>query len=248
MARAAAVRALELDEELAEAHGISGLIRFAFDFDWPGAEREFLKVIELCPNSAEVHDHYSWLCASLGRYDDALREVRRARELDPLMIQSDVATTLLRAGRIEEALEEARRSLRDDPGAPRCHSILGWALIFHGDKAAGIESLEHAMALSPGATLFMSQLGQAYALTGNLERARAILEQLRDRSTREFVSSYHLAYVHAGLGEADAAIDCLERAFEQRSGAIYGIKGSFLFKNLHNHPRFQSLLRRMNLG
>jgi serine/threonine-protein kinase len=248
LARAAAVRALELDEELAEAHGISGLIRFAFDFDWPGAEREFLKVIELCPNSAEVHDHYSWLCASLGRYDDALREVRRARELDPLMIQSDVATTLLRAGRIEEALEEARRSLRDEPGAPRCHSILGWALIFHGDKAAGIASLEHAMALSPGATLFMSQLGQAYALTGNFERARAILEQLRDRATREFVSPYHLAYVHAGLGEADAAIDCLERAFEQRSGAIYGIKGSFLFKNLHSHPRFQSLLRKMNLG
>jgi serine/threonine-protein kinase len=248
LARAAAVRALELDEELAEAHGISGLIRFAFDFDWPGAEREFLKVIELCPNSAEVHDHYSWLCASLGRYDDALREVRRARELDPLMIQSDVATTLLRAGRIEEALEEARRSLRDEPGAPRCHSILGWALIFHGDKAAGIASLEHAMALSPGATLFMSQLGQAYALTGNFERARAILEQLRDRATREFVSPYHLAYVHAGLGEADAAIDCLERAFEQRSGAIYGIRGSFLFKNLHSHPRFQSLLRKMNLG
>lgn len=248
LAKAAAARALELDDELAEAHGISGLIQFIFDFDWPGAERAFLKAIELSPGSAQVHDHYSWLCASLERYDDALREVRRARELDPLLTQTDVATTLLRAGRIEEALEEARRSVRDEPGAPRCHSVLGWALIFHGENSAGIASLEHAMALAPGSTLFLSQLGEACALTGDVERARRILEQLRDRAQREFVSPYHFAYVHAGLGEADAAVDWLEQAFEQRSGAIYGIKGSFLFRNLRDHPRFESLVRRMNLA
>jgi serine/threonine-protein kinase len=224
-----------------------GLIRFVFDFDWPGAERELLRAIELSPGNAGAHDHYSWLCASLERYDDALREVRRARELDPLLIQSDVATTLLRAGRIEEALQEARSSVRYEPGASRCHSTLGWALIFQGDKAAGIASLQRAMALSPGSTLFLSQLGQAYALTGDVERAREILEQLRDRATREFVSPYHFAYVHAGLGEADAAVDWLERAFERRSGAIYGIKGSFLFRNLRGHHRFVSLLGRMNL-
>jgi serine/threonine protein kinase/tetratricopeptide (TPR) repeat protein len=246
-AKAAAERALAIDGELAEAHGISGLIRFVFDFDWAGAERAFLRAIELSPGSAEVHDHYSWLCASLERYDDALREVRCARELDPLVAQSDVTTTLLRAGRIDEALDEARRSVQNEPGAPRSHSNLGWALIFHGDKAAGIASLEHAVAISPGTTLFVSQLGEACALTGDTERARQILEHLRDRATREFVSPYHFAYVHAGLGEADAAIDCLERAFEHRSGAIYGIKGSFLFRNLRAHPRFESLLRRMNL-
>jgi eukaryotic-like serine/threonine-protein kinase len=248
LAKAAAARAMEIDGELAEAHGITGLIHFVFDFDWPGAEREFLKAIELCPGSAEVHDHYGWLFASLEQYDDALRQVRRARELDPLMIQSDVATTLLRAGRIEEALEEAQRTVREEASAPRCHSVLGWALIFHGENAAGIASLEHAVALEPGSTFFLSQLGQACALTGNADRAREILEQLRDRATREFVSPYHFAYVHAGLGEADAAINYLERAFEQRSGAIYGIKGSFLFRNLRGHPRFESLLRRMNLA
>jgi serine/threonine protein kinase/tetratricopeptide (TPR) repeat protein len=248
LAKSAAARALEIDDELAEAHGISALIQFVFDFDWPGAEREFMKAIELSPGSAEVHDHYSWFCASLERYDDALREVRRARELDPLLIQSDVATTLLRAGRIEEALEEARRAVQDEPDAPRCHSNLGWALIFHGESAEGIASLEHAVALSPGATLFLSQLGQACAITGDLARARKILVQLHDLATREFVSPYHFAYVHAGLGEADAAIDCLEQAFERRSGAIYGIKGSFLFKSLRGHPRFGALLRKMNLA
>jgi TolB-like protein len=248
LAKTAATRALELDNELGEVHGIFGLIQFAFDFDWRGAERSFLKAIELSPGSAQVHEHYSWLCISLERYDDALREVRRARELDPILMPTDVATTLLRAGRIEEALDEARRSVQEEPGLPRCHSILGWALIAHGEKAAGIASLEQAVAISPGATLFLSQLGQACALTGNVKRARLILQQLHDLSTRKFVSPYHFAYVHAGLGEADTAIDYLERAFERRSGAIYGIKGSFLFDNLRTHPRFVSLLRRMNLA
>lgn len=248
LAKEAVAQALEIDEELGEAHGILALIRFVFDFDWPGAERSFLRAIELNPGSAEAHEHYSWFCSSLERYDDALREVRRARELDPLIIQTDVATTLLRAGRIEEALEEARRSVVEDPESPRSHSILGWALIFHGEKAAGITSLERAVELSPRSTLFLSQLGQACARTGDATRARQTLEQLKDRSKHEFVSPYHFAYVHAGLGEADAAIDYLERAFERRSGAIYGIKGSFLFSNLRTHPRFVALVRKMNLG
>jgi serine/threonine protein kinase/tetratricopeptide (TPR) repeat protein len=244
LAKTAVAQALELDNELGEAHGISALIQFVFDFDWRGAERSFLRAIELSPGSAEIHDHYSWLCTSLERYDDALREVRRARELDPLSTPSDVPTTLLRAGRINEALDEARRAVRDEPGSPRCHSILGWSLIFHGEKAEGIASLEQAVAIAPGATLFLSQLGQACALTGDVKRAQQILQQLHDRSTREFVSPYHFSYIHAGLGEADTAIDYLER----RSGAIYGIKGSFLFNNLRTHPRFVSLVRRMNLG
>jgi TolB-like protein/Flp pilus assembly protein TadD len=247
-ARTAAARALEIDDQLAEAHSVSALIRFGFDFDWVGAEREFLAAIELSPNNAEAHAHYSWLCASLERHDDALREVRRARELDPLLVQTDVATTLLRAGRINEALEDALRSLRDVPASPRAYSSLGWALIFHDDHAAGIESLERASWLAPNSTLFLSQLGQACAITGNVERARNILQQLHDRAVREFVSPYHFAYVHAGLGEADTAIDWLERAFERRSGAIYGIKGSFLFRSLRSHPRFKSLLQKMNLS
>ena len=248
LAKKAATLALEIDEDLGEAHSISALIQFAFEFDWAGAERSFLRAIELSPGSAEAHEHYGWLCSALERYDDALRELRHARELDPLLVQTDVVTTLLRTGRIENALEEAHRSAREQPGTPRCHAVLGWALIFSGEEAMGIASLERAVALSPGATMFLSQLGQACALSGDAKRAREILQQLRDRSMREFVSPYHFAYVYAGLGEADAAIDCLEQAFERRSGAIHGIKGSFLFRNLRNHPRFESLLRRMNLS
>ena len=248
LAKKAAARALEIDQELAEAHGISALIQFAFDFDWAGAERSFLRALELGPGGAQAHQHYGWLLSSVGRHDDALRQLRRARELDPLLIPTDVVSHLLRAGHIEEGLEEAQKSAREQPGTPRCHSVLGWALIFSGEDAAGIASLERAVALSPGATLFLSQLGQACALAGNTKRARQILDEMRDRATSEFISPYHFAYVYAGLGEADAAIDCLEQAFERRSGAIYGIKGSFLFRNIRMHPRFVSLLRRMNLS
>jgi serine/threonine protein kinase/tetratricopeptide (TPR) repeat protein len=247
LAKEAVSRALELDEELAEAHGTTALIRFAFDFDWHGAEREFLKAIELGPGVAETHEHYGWMLTSMGRYDEALREVMRARELDPILIQSDVGTTLLRAGRVEEALAEARQVIVSEPGSARCHSNLGWALIFSGDGEAGIASLEHAVAISPGATLFLAQLGQARAMVGDEAGARAILAQLRQLARDQFVSPYHFAYVHAGLGEKDEAIDWLEQAFERRSGAIYGIKGSFLFRDLHDHPRFQALLRKMNL-
>jgi TolB-like protein/Flp pilus assembly protein TadD len=248
LAKKAATRALEIDQELAEAHGISALIQFAFDFDWAGAERSFLRALELGPGGAQAHQHYGWLLSSVGRHDDALRQLRHARELDPLLIPTDVVTHLLRAGHIEEGLEEAQKSAREQPGTPRCHSVLGWALIFSGEDAAGIASLERAVALSPGATLFLSQLGQACALTGDTKRARQILDEMRDRATREFIAPYHFAYVYAGLGEADAAIDCLEQAFERRSGAIYGIKGSFLFRNIRTHPRFVALLRRMNLS
>jgi serine/threonine protein kinase/tetratricopeptide (TPR) repeat protein len=247
-AKEAVARALALNDELPEAHGIAGLIRFAFDFDWEGAEREFRRAIELGPGVAETRSHYAWMLSSLERYDEALREIRVAKELDPLLIQSDLGTALLRAGRFDEALAEARKSVQQEPGSSRVHSNLGWALLFRGEHAEGLAELEHAVALSPGATLFLSQLGQAAAVTGDAGRARRILAQLQELGAREFVSPYHFAYVHAGLGEADAAIDYLEQAFERRSGAIYGIKGSFLFKGLRGHPRFEALLRKLNLA
>jgi predicted Zn-dependent protease len=177
-----------------------------------------------------------------------LREVRQARELDPLSAQSDVATTLLRAGRIEEALEDARQSVSLEPGVPRCHAVLGWSLILRGEPAEGIASIQRAVGLSPGSTLFLAQLGQACGMTGDVEKARAILAELHALAARQFVSPYHFAYVHTGLGEADVAIDWLEQAFERRSGSVYGIKGSFLFASLRQHPRFVALLRKMNLG
>jgi serine/threonine protein kinase/tetratricopeptide (TPR) repeat protein len=247
-AKEAIAKALALDDGLGEAHGIAGLLRFVCDFDWAGAEKELRLALDLSPGSADVHDHYGWLCSSLGRYDEAIRAVRRARELDPMAHRSDVAAELLRAGRYQEALEEAASVIEFDPSYSRGHSTLAWAHLRMGTPAEGLAALERAAALSPANTMFLAQLGQAYGETGNVEKAREVLDQLHRLAGQQYVSPYHFAYVYTGLGEQDAAMDWLERAYDQRAGALYGIKGSFLFAGLRGHPRFVALLAKMNLA
>jgi TolB-like protein/Tfp pilus assembly protein PilF len=245
---AAVSTALRLDPDLGEAHAVLALLRMAHDFDWAGAEAEFKLALELSPGAADIYDHYGWLCGAMGRYDEALALVRRAQELDPLTHRADVASTLLRAGRYEEALQAALRAVEFDPEYGRVRSTLGWAYLKSGMPDQGLAELEHAVRAAPGHTLYLAQLGEAYGLTGRTEQAREILRRLEDMSRERYVSPYHMAYVYTGLGEHDAAIGCLERAYEERGGSVYGVKGSFLFTSLRPHPRFQALLARMNLS
>lgn len=247
-ARAAVAKALALDNALGEAHGVVALLKFIREYDWSGAEREFRLALELSPGSADIHDHYGWLCSALERYDDAIRLVKRAQELDPLAHRSDLANELLRAGRSAEALALAERVVEFEPGFSRGHSISGWAHIAMGRSREGLAALERAAALNPESTLFLAQLGQAYGMTGEEAKAREILARLHALSLTRYVSPYALAYVYTGLGENDLALDWLEKAYEQRSGPVYGIKGSFLFRSLRSHPRFTALLRKMNLA
>jgi tetratricopeptide (TPR) repeat protein len=246
-AQRAVESALVLDDGLTEAHGIVGLLLFARDFDWRGAEAELRLAIGLSPGSSDLYDYLGWLCSAQGRFDESLALVRKARELDPLAHRSDVANELMRTGRTQEALAEAEHAVAFDPAFSRSHAVFGWACVALGRKAEGLAALERAVERAPKSTLFLAQLGQALGMTGSEARARAILAELEALVGTLFVASYHIAYVHIGLGEKDAAIDCLERAFEQRSGGIYGIKGSYLFASLREHPRFQALLNRMNL-
>ncbi len=246
-ARSSVARALELDPDLGEAHSVLALLKMTHDFDWAGAEAEFKLALELSPGAADIYDHYGWLCAALERYDEALALVGRAQELDPLAHRSDVASTLLRAGRYEEALEAARRSIQFDSSHVRGRATMAWACIKLGRVEEGVPHLEYAVKLDPGNTLFLGQLGQAYAMTGREADARAVLQQLEQLSTERYVSPYHMAYVHTGLGDADGAMDCLERVYAERAGNVYGIKGSFLFTSLRSHPRFQALLAKVNL-
>jgi Flp pilus assembly protein TadD len=172
----------------------------------------------------------------------------RAQELDPLAHRNDLTTLLLRAGRYDQALLRAQDAVEVDPRGSRSCATLGWAYFFNGRREEGLAELETAVALSPGNSLWLGQLGQAYAMTGEMSKARAILTELEERAQRTFVSPYHLAYVYTGLGEADQAMDLLERAVADRTGPTYSIKGSFLFAPLRGHPRFRGLLRAMNLG
>lgn len=249
-ARAAIDQALAIDPLLGDAHGVDACLKFMYDFDWAGAGQAFRRAMDLGPESAETFDTYGLFLSSLGRYDEALAAQRHAHELDPLtpVVMSDIASTLLRAGRLDEALAQAEALIALEPGFPMAHSTRGWACILSGRAAEGLRSVEDAVRLSPGNTLFVGQLGQAYAATGAAEKAEGVLVRLEALARERYVSPYHLAYVHTGLGDADRAIDCLERAVEDGAGGVYGIGGSFLFTSLRTHPRFRALLRRMRLA
>jgi len=246
-AKAAVARALEIDSGLAEAHAVLGHIKYAYDYDWEGAEEELKRAIELNPNSGDAYDMYGLMLSALDRYDEAIEMQRRAHELDPLAHRMDMATTCLRAGRYDEALSAVIKIVEVDPHVALAHATLGWAYLLKGMSEQGLAALERAVSLSPDSTMYLAQLGHAYARVGQTAKAREILQRLEEMAKDHYVSPYHLAYVHTGLGEQDRAMDWLERAYEERAGAVFGIKGSFLFTTLRSHPRFNALLRKMNL-
>ena len=246
--RAAVARALEIDPGLAEAHAMLAFLRFICDYDWPGAEEEFKRAIELNPNSGDAYDLYGLMLSAMERYDEALEVQRRAHELDPLTHRLDAVSTLLRAGRHDEALRAAIRVIELDPHFAMAHATLGWAYLLNGMPDRGLAALRTAVSLAPESTLFLAQLGQALALAGRSEQAREVLRRLEELSGQRYVSPYHMAYVYTGLGEQERAMDWLERAYEERAGGVYGIKGSFLFRSLRGHPRFRVLLGKMNLA
>lgn len=247
-AREAAASALRLDPELAEAHCTMGYLKAVGDFDWPAAEENFRRALELSPGSADTHALYGRLCAGLGRYEEAIELQRRAHEIDPLAQRVDVLTTLLRAGRYDDAVREAEAAVRIDGDYDRVRATLGWAYFLTGRRKEGLAELERAVSVSRENTIWLGQLGQAYAMAGDTGRAREILRELEDHARRAYVSPYHFAYVYTGLGEMDQAMDWLERAVAERTGPAYSIKGSFLLAPLRGHPRFDALLREMKLA
>jgi DNA-binding SARP family transcriptional activator len=244
----AAAAALRIDPELGEAHRTVAYLKVVRDHDWAGAEAEFQRALELNPEDANAHDLYGRLCSALGRHDEAIALQRRAQELDPLSHRLDAVSSLLRAGRHHEALIGARNAVELDPGHDRGRATLGWAYFLSGRQEEGLAELERAVSLSPNSTLWLGQLGEAYGLAGRPGRAREVLRQLETRARTAYVSPYHLAYVHTGLGEYDEAVTLLERAWAERAGAVYGIAGSFLFTPLHGHPGFRAILGRMGVG
>ena len=139
------------------------------------------------------------------------------------------------------------RAVEFDPENPRGRSTLGWAYLKNGMADKGVAELKLAVEVDPGSTLFLAQLGEAYGLAGKPEQAREVLRQLEQLSRERYVSPYHMAYVYTGLGEYETAIAYLERAYEEKAGMVYGVKGSFLFTPLRGHPRFRALLGKMNL-
>ncbi len=243
----AVAQALALDPDLGEAHLADGYLRCLREFDWDGAERSFKRALELSPSSSDAFDLYGRMCAGLERYDDAIALLERAQELDPIAHRVDIATALLRAGRYDQATQRAQEAAELDPDQSRAQATLGWAHFLSGRESEGLAHLERAVETSGRNSLWLGQLGQAYGLLGRKEKAEEVLHELETQSQAGYVSPYHFVYVHVGLGDLERAMDRVEQVVDERSGPVYGIKGSFLLAPLHQHPRFQAIMRRIHL-
>ncbi len=245
-ARAAAQRAVELDENLAEAHASLAYIRAYYEWDWAAAQREFRRAIELRPSYADAHFSYSRFLAASGRPEEALAEIRRARELDPMESSLRANTALLSyfGGRYDQALEELLELRRLEPKLPLVHWGIG--LVHEQKRSYGeaIASLQQATSLSPSLN-FKSSLGHAFALAGRRDEARAILGEITERSKRAYVPSYFSALVYAGLEDKDRAFEWLERAYQERSTVLAYLQLDPRLANLRSDPRFSDLLRRV---
>jgi TolB-like protein/DNA-binding winged helix-turn-helix (wHTH) protein/Tfp pilus assembly protein PilF len=242
-----ALKALELDEHLAEAHTSLAFARLNYDWDWPAAGRSFQRAIDLNPNSANAHHWYGDYLSAMGRHQDAIAESGRARELDPLssIINAWVGWRYHFAGRYDEAIVQYRRTLEMDPGFSPAHLVLGQAYEQKGLLREAVEELEKAQALSRGGPLYMSALAHAYARAGRRTEAEALLQRLRESAHSSYVPPYHVAVACTALDRKDEALNWLEKGYEERSAWMVWIKVDPRLDPLRPLPRFQRTLERM---
>jgi tetratricopeptide (TPR) repeat protein len=249
IAKAAARKALETDDSLAEAHNSLAWTKLAFDWDWTGAEREFKRAIELNPGYAITHHWYAECLAGMGRYAEALAEIRQAQELDPLslIISSIVGWVLYFDRKNDQAIAEFRKTLELDPNFWVAHWTLGRAYEQKAMFTEAIAEIQKAIDFSGSSPLSLAALGHTYAVSGRRAEAERVLNQLKDSSKQTYISPYGIAAIHAGLGEKDQAFLWLEKAYEERSGWLIWLRAEPGSDPLRSDPRFQDLLRRIGL-
>jgi len=249
-AKALAQKALEMDETLAEAHAAVAFAVQTHDYDWGSAERHYQRALELNPSYATAHQWYAQCLLSMGRFDQALTQMRRAQELDPLslIINTFVGVVLDWSGGPDEAIEQLRKTLALDPNFMVAHGRLGGAYMEKSMYREAIAELQTAVQLSGGAWAVAGCLGYAYAVSGNQIQARQILDEFRRRASRQYVPALAFAMVYTGLGDKDRAFEWLSKAVEERGQHVTWLKVNPLWDPLRSDPRFTDLLRRMNLA
>jgi len=247
-AEVAAVKALEIDEALAEAHACLGAIREEYDWDWVGAEKELKRAIELNPSYARAHQAYAEYLSAMGRHNEAIAEIKRAQELDPLslIINALGAYVFIYARRYDEAIAQCQRTLELNAGFYPAHLYMGWA--YEQEKLYGqaISEYQKTIALEEGNPVLRANLARIYAAVGNRPEALKIIASLRELSKRRYVSPYSVAQIYAALGDFDQAFAWLEKAYKEHQYQLVYLKVDPALDPLRSDPRFQDLLRRMN--
>ena len=249
-ARAAALRALQLDEGLAEAHTALALIVQNHDWDWQTSEKEYRRAIELNPNYATAHHWYAEHLLWLGRFDEALTESERARQLDPLslIIAADNGAILYYSRQYDRAIEQFRTVLRKDPKFGRAGGLLTFAYVGKAMFAQALADAEILRRLYGEGPWYWSRLAYIYGRAGQPERARHELEKLEEVSRHEQLDPVIMLWAHLGMGDKEEALADLEKAYSEHFGILTTLKVEPGFDPLRSDPRFQDLLQRVGLA
>ena len=247
-ARAAAVKALEIDDTLAEARTSLGWIKWVYDWDWPGSEREFKRAVEISPGYATAYDWYGVCLAQTGQFDEALTQLRKAQRHDPLslVIQVHTGWVYFYSGQYDRAIEQYQRVLEMDPSFTWARVHLSQAYEQKGMYTEAIAELQHALASSTVNHRHLAGMAHIFAVSGRHGEARRMLSDLLEREKNQYVSPYSIALVYAGLEEKEQALAWLRMGAERRAGRMVRLRFDHRFKNLRSDPQFIEVLRRVN--
>ncbi|MCI0698139.1 protein kinase [candidate division KSB1 bacterium] len=247
-AKAAAEKALQIDENLAESHASLGMIVTYYDWDWPGAEREFQRAIALNPSYALAHSYYALCLAWMGRFDEAIIEAKQAQELDPLSLLANAFAgyVFYMARQYDQAIQECQKALEMDPNSVAALGFIAAAYFQKAMYEEAIAAFQKVIPLWKGNTFWLAALGMVYAGSGRKEEARKVLHELEERSKQQYVAPLDFVWVYTGLGEKDQAFEWLNKAYEERNG-LFRLKTEPTFDALRSDPRFEELLQKIGL-
>ncbi len=246
-AKAAALRALEIDENLAEAHSSLGLVKVYYDYDWEGAERELRTALKLNPDLVLAHQRFGSYLTFMGRFEEAIRSYQAALELDPfsLQINMNLATAYYLRGEYDRATEHLRKTSELEPNYMPTHFVQGCVYIQQGRLKEAIEEFQFIYKMDEEAYLALGFMGYAHALAGERAEAETLLNVLQEISQRKYVSPYSRLVIHLELGPEEKVFQLFDQLYEERNDWLVWLKISPELRTVRSDPRFKNLIRRI---
>ena len=248
-ARACVRRALQLDPNIAEAHEVEATTLKNYDWNWEAAEKEYRLTIDLNPNYATAHYHFSYLLAEQGRFDEAIHEATEALARDPMsgILNAGLAFVLLHARMLDRCIEQARTTIEVDPTMVLSYWTLGIAFEQKGDYAQALDAYHKSLEFGAAPVFSRAFLAHAYAQSGQIDKARVFLHEITELSKTRYVPWMAFVIAYEGLREINLALDYIEKSCDSRETNLIQIKVWYHFDALRNHPRFHAVERRVGL-
>jgi tetratricopeptide (TPR) repeat protein len=246
-AKEAALRALEIDPNLAEAHSSLGLVKVYYDYDWEGAEGELREALRLNPDLVLAHQRFGSYLTFMGRFEEAIRSYHAALEIDPfsLQINMNLATTYYLRGEYDRAINHLNKTSELEPNYMPTHFVMGCVYIQQGRLEEAIEEFQFIYKMDDESYLALGFMGYAHALAGQPAEAETLLNVLQEISQRKYVSPYSMLVIHLALGPEERVFELLEELYQERNDWLVWLKVSPELRPLRNNPRFKSRMRQI---